>query len=90
MKYTLEERLEIGRRIYEDEISKTDAAKEYDIGAEHRAFSNIFAQTILFSSSNLAFNSTKTETCFPFWPKSFQKENFSEKKENRNEKQAEK
>ena len=25
MKYTLEERLEIGRRIYEDEISKIEA-----------------------------------------------------------------
>ena len=32
MKYTIEERLEIGRRIYEDEISKTEAAEEYNIG----------------------------------------------------------
>ena len=31
-----------------------------------------------------------TETGFPFWLKSFQKENFFGKKENRNEKQAEK
>ena len=34
MKYTLEERLEIGRRIYEDEISKIEASKEYDIGVD--------------------------------------------------------
>ena len=31
-----------------------------------------------------------TETGFPFWLKSFQKENFFGKKENRNERQAEK
>ena len=34
MKYTVEERLEIGRRIYEDEISKIEASKEYDIGVD--------------------------------------------------------
>jgi transposase len=32
MKYTYEERLDIGRRIYEGEISRFDAAQEYGIG----------------------------------------------------------
>ena len=32
----------------------------------HPAFSSFLAQVILFSSSNLAFNSTNTVTCFPF------------------------
>ena len=31
MKYTKDERLEIGRRIYNGEISRYDASKEYDI-----------------------------------------------------------
>ena len=31
MKYTKEERLEIGRRIYDGEISRYDAAEQYDI-----------------------------------------------------------
>ena len=31
MKYTLEQRLDIGRRIYEDEITRFQAAQEYDI-----------------------------------------------------------
>lgn len=31
MKYTLEQRLDIGRRIYEDEITRFQAALEYDI-----------------------------------------------------------
>ena len=31
MKYTKEERLEIGRRIYEKEINRSQAALEYDI-----------------------------------------------------------
>ena len=32
MKYTLEQRLDIGRRIYEGEITRFQAAQEYDIG----------------------------------------------------------
>lgn len=32
MKYTKEERLEIGRRMYEGELSRYTAAKEYGIG----------------------------------------------------------
>ena len=32
MKYTKAERLEIGRRIYEGELNKFQAAEEYDIG----------------------------------------------------------
>ena len=31
MKYTKEHRLDIGRRIYDGEISKYDAAEQYDI-----------------------------------------------------------
>ena len=31
MKYTKEQRLDIGRRIYDGEISKYDAAEQYDI-----------------------------------------------------------
>ena len=31
MKYTLEERLEIGRRIYDGEISRYEAAEQYGI-----------------------------------------------------------
>ena len=31
MKYTIEQRLDIGRRIYDGEITKFQAAKEYDI-----------------------------------------------------------
>ena len=33
MKYTKEQRLEIGRRIYNGEISRYEAAEEYDINA---------------------------------------------------------
>ena len=32
MKYTKEQRLEIGRRIYEGEVNRFEAAAEYDIG----------------------------------------------------------
>jgi transposase len=31
MKYTKEQRLDIGRRIYDGEISKYEAAEQYDI-----------------------------------------------------------
>ena len=31
MKYTLEQRLDIGRSIYEGEITRFQAAQEYDI-----------------------------------------------------------
>ena len=31
MKYTKEQRLDIGRRIYDDEITKYEAAEQYDI-----------------------------------------------------------
>ena len=34
MKYTKEERLNIGRRIYNGEISRYQAAEEYDIGEQ--------------------------------------------------------
>lgn len=34
MKYTKEQRLDIGRRIYDGEISKYDAAEQYDISRE--------------------------------------------------------
>jgi transposase len=34
MKYTREERLAIGRRIYEGELSRYDAAQEYEIGSD--------------------------------------------------------
>lgn len=34
MKYTKDERLAIGRRIYEGEISRFDAANEYGIGSD--------------------------------------------------------
>lgn len=34
MKYTKEERLDIGRRIYDGELSRYQAAKEYDIGEQ--------------------------------------------------------
>jgi transposase len=34
MKYTMEERLEIGRRIYQGEISRFEAAAEYGIGGD--------------------------------------------------------
>ena len=33
MKYTLEQRLDIGRRIYEGEINRFQAAQEYDINS---------------------------------------------------------
>ena len=33
MKYTKDQRLEIGRRIYEGEISRFEAAAEYGIGS---------------------------------------------------------
>ena len=32
MKYTKEERLDIGRRIYNGEIGRSEAAEEYGIG----------------------------------------------------------
>ena len=31
MKYTKEQRLDIGRRVYEGELSRYDAAEEYDL-----------------------------------------------------------
>lgn len=34
MKYTKEQRLDIGRRIYEGEISRYEAAEEYDINEQ--------------------------------------------------------
>ena len=34
MKYTRDQRLDIGRRIYEGEISRFEAAAEYDIGSD--------------------------------------------------------
>ena len=34
MKYTKDERLNIGRRIYDGEISRYQAAEEYDIGEQ--------------------------------------------------------
>lgn len=34
MKYTKEERLDIGRRIYDGEISRYQAAEEYNIGEQ--------------------------------------------------------
>lgn len=34
MKYTKEERMDIGRRIYDGELSRYQAAKEYDIGEQ--------------------------------------------------------
>lgn len=34
MKYTRDQRLDIGRRIYEGEISRFEAATEYDIGPD--------------------------------------------------------
>ena len=34
MKYTKEERLDIGRRIYDDEITRYQAAEEYGIGEQ--------------------------------------------------------
>lgn len=34
MKYTKEERLDIGRRIYDGEITRYQAAEEYDIGEQ--------------------------------------------------------
>jgi len=34
MKYSKEERLEIGRRIYEGELSRYEAAAEYGIGSD--------------------------------------------------------
>ena len=34
MKYTVEERLEIGRRIYESELTKYEASTEYDISVD--------------------------------------------------------
>ena len=34
MKYTRDERLDIGRRIYEGEISRFEAAEEYGIGSD--------------------------------------------------------
>lgn len=53
MKYTLEERLEIGRRIYEDEISKTDAAKEYDIGVDTaRDYMRLYRDTYHLNPKN--------------------------------------
>ena len=33
MKYTKDQRLDIGRRIYEGEISRFEAATDYDIGS---------------------------------------------------------
>lgn len=53
MKYTLEERLEIGRRIYEDEISKTEAAKEYDIGVDTaRDYMRLYRDTYHLNPKN--------------------------------------
>ena len=34
MKYTKDQRLDIGKRIYEGEISRFEAAEEYSIGAD--------------------------------------------------------
>ena len=34
MKYTKDQRLDIGKRIYEGEISRFEAAEEYGIGAD--------------------------------------------------------
>lgn len=54
MKYTLEERLEIGRRIYEDEISKIEASKEYDIGVDTaRDYMRLYRDTYHLNPKNL-------------------------------------
>ena len=34
MKYTIEQRLDIGRRIYDGEITRYDAAEQYDISPD--------------------------------------------------------
>ncbi len=47
MKYTHEERLEIGRRIYTGEISKYQAAAEYEINDQTaRNYMRIYRDTI--------------------------------------------
>ena len=43
MKYTKEQRLDIGRRIYEGEIGRFDAAEEYGIGPDTaRAYMRLY------------------------------------------------
>ena len=34
MKYTLEERLDIGKQVYDGELSRYEAAEQYDIGEQ--------------------------------------------------------
>ena len=59
MKYTKDQRLDIGRRIYEGEISRFEAATEYGIGSNtareymrlYRAEHHLIAATSAFSRS---------------------------------------
>ena len=54
MKYTLEQRLEIGRRIYENEISRYEAAEEYGIDFNSaRDYMRLFRDTNHLPPKNL-------------------------------------
>lgn len=46
MKYTKEQRLDIGRKIYDREITKVDAAEKYDIGEQTaRSYMRLYRDT---------------------------------------------
>lgn len=53
MKYTLEQRLDIGRRIYEGEITRFQAAQEYDINDNTaRSYMRLYRDTNNLPSKN--------------------------------------
>lgn len=53
MKYTLEQRLDIGRRIYEGEITRFQAAQEYDINDNTaRNYMRLYRDTNNFPPKN--------------------------------------
>lgn len=49
MKYTKEERLDIGRRIYDGELTRYEAAKEYEISEQTaRNYMQLYAMSTIF------------------------------------------
>ena len=53
MKYTKEERLDIGRRIYDGEISRYEAAEQYGIN-DHLSFSSSGTNSMISSAFTLS------------------------------------
>ena len=60
MKYTKEEKLNIGRRIYEGELTRYQAAEEYDIGENTaRSYMRMYRDSKYRCSGGVRTTSTK-------------------------------